>query len=94
MNREYPCEVIQDLLPGYIDGILSKTGADAVKEHLKECDGCRRCHEEMAEEIHLASDTRTNFEEQTAISDESGNNNDGEQQNPNESEEKEDAGES
>ena len=42
MNREYPCEVIQDLLPGYIDGILSKTGADAVKEHLKECEGCRR----------------------------------------------------
>ena len=45
MNREYPCEVIQDLLPGYIDGILSKTGADVVKEHLKECDACRRCYE-------------------------------------------------
>lgn len=67
MNREYPCEVIQDLLPGYIDGILSKTGADVVKEHLKECDGCRRCHEEMAEEIQLASDMRTNLGEQTAI---------------------------
>ena len=67
MNREYPCEVIQDLLPGYIDGILSKTGADVVKEHLKECDGCRRCPEDIAEELQLASDMRTNVGEQTVI---------------------------
>lgn len=67
MNREYPCEMIQDLLPGYIDGVLSKTGADIVEKHLQECDGCRRCHEEMAGEIKLAPDSGMMTEEQAAI---------------------------
>ena len=26
MNENYPCDIIQDLLPGYIDEILSETG--------------------------------------------------------------------
>ena len=31
MNKDHSCDIIQDLLPGYIDGILSEAGTDLVK---------------------------------------------------------------
>lgn len=49
MNKNYPCDIIKDLLPGYIDGLLSETGTRAVKEHLEGCAACRKIFEEMAE---------------------------------------------
>lgn len=51
MNREYPCDIIIDLLPGYIDGILSETGTNVVKEHLDECDDCRQSYNAMTEKM-------------------------------------------
>ena len=41
------CDIIRDLLPGYIDGILSGAGTEAVKTHLETCGECRRVYEEM-----------------------------------------------
>lgn len=49
MNKNYPCDIIRDLLPGYIDGVLSETGADAVKNHLAECEKCKQAYLEMEE---------------------------------------------
>lgn len=51
MNNKYPCDVIKDLLPGYIDGILSEAGTKAVKEHLEECEACRQACCDMGEEL-------------------------------------------
>lgn len=47
MNKNYPCEIIRDLLPGYVDEILSEQSTDIVKEHLNECEKCRQAYEEM-----------------------------------------------
>ena len=35
MTKLDSCDIIRDLLPGYIDGVLSKAGTNAVKEHLE-----------------------------------------------------------
>ena len=35
------CEMAQDLLPLYEDGVCSETSKAAVEEHLNECDNCR-----------------------------------------------------
>lgn len=51
MNKDYPCEIIRDLLPGYIDGILSETGEEAVVAHLEECEECRQIYREMKEAV-------------------------------------------
>lgn len=67
MSKEYPCEIMRDLLPGYIDGILSKTGEGAVREHLQECSECRQYYEEMAGEIELVPGVVKVSEEQAAI---------------------------
>lgn len=39
---KYNCEVIQDLLPLYTDGICSRASAQMVEEHLKECASCEK----------------------------------------------------
>ena len=39
---KYNCEVIQDLLPLYTDGICSNASAQMVEEHLKECAACEK----------------------------------------------------
>lgn len=37
----YPCEIIQDLLPLYADGICSEESKAAVEQHLSECSDCK-----------------------------------------------------
>ena len=51
MNEKYNCDVIRDLLPGYIDNILSDTGSELVKNHLEECEECHKIYTEMEEGI-------------------------------------------
>lgn len=51
MNERYNCDVIRDLLPGYIDNILSDTGSELVKNHIGECEECYKIYTEMEEGI-------------------------------------------
>lgn len=43
------CNIIRDLMPGCIDGVLSEAGSSAVMEHLKGCEECRHIFAEMKE---------------------------------------------
>lgn len=43
----YPCSVIQDLLPLYIDGVCSQESRKLVETHLAECTVCGQILEEM-----------------------------------------------
>ena len=36
------CSIIQDLLPLYVDGVVSEDTAQAVEEHLETCEACRK----------------------------------------------------
>ena len=35
------CEIVQDLIPLYVDGCASESSAHVVEEHLSECRECR-----------------------------------------------------
>ena len=37
-----PCEMIQDLLPLYHDGVCSEVSKTVVQEHLKGCESCAK----------------------------------------------------
>ncbi|MCR5291313.1 MAG: DUF4825 domain-containing protein [Eubacterium sp.] len=37
-----PCEVIQDLMPLYIDGLTNEVTDRVIVEHVEECDSCRK----------------------------------------------------
>lgn len=45
----YPCGIIKDLLPLYIDDVCNEESRQAVQTHLSECETCRKCYEAMAE---------------------------------------------
>ena len=45
------CDIVRDLMPGYIDGVISEAGSSAVMEHLDECGECRRFFSEMKEDM-------------------------------------------
>lgn len=46
MNH-YPCEMIQDLLPLYHDGVCAEETAAAVEEHLAGCEDCQAAHQRL-----------------------------------------------
>ncbi len=49
MNKIESCKIIRDLLPGYINEILSETGANAFSEHIKTCEECSQIYFSMKE---------------------------------------------
>ena len=42
-----PCEMIQDLLPSYIDELTSDVTNREVKAHVSECEQCKKVLDEM-----------------------------------------------
>ena len=58
MNKNYSCDIIKDLLPGYIDGVLSEAGENVVKGHLEECEKCNRAYLEMKEELNTGMEAK------------------------------------
>lgn len=43
----YPCGIIKDLLPLYIDDVCNDESRQAVENHLAECEECRKYYEAM-----------------------------------------------
>ena len=47
MSDKLRCEIVQDLLPSYVDGLTSDETNEAVKDHLAECVSCKDMYERM-----------------------------------------------
>ncbi len=47
------CEVINDLLPLYVDDVLSKESRELVEEHICECESCKKTLENMSGKVSL-----------------------------------------
>ena len=43
----YPCGIIRDLLPLYIDNVCNEESKQAVENHLTECERCRDYYEAL-----------------------------------------------
>lgn len=50
MTKKLECEIVQDLLPMYVDDLTSDYTSECVKEHLEECPPCRSIYEMMKDE--------------------------------------------
>lgn len=46
---KYICDMIQDLLPLYLDGVCSEESKKAIETHLSECSGCKEFYTAMRE---------------------------------------------
>ena len=48
MNKiNLPCEIVQDLLPNYLDELTSNLSNQAIQEHICECESCRHILKNM-----------------------------------------------
>lgn len=48
--KKYPCKLIQDLMPLYIEKEVSEESKKVVEEHLKECEACRQLLKNYSED--------------------------------------------
>lgn len=53
---KYSCGIIRDLLPLYHDGVCAGESAQAVEEHLADCEACREQYQALKEPEAAASD--------------------------------------
>lgn len=51
--KEIKCTIIQDILPLYIDGVVSQDTKEMVEEHLQDCENCRKEYESMKQELYI-----------------------------------------
>ena len=64
------CNIIEDLLPLYIDDMVSEDSRQLVEEHLKECVACRKKLDEMKKENQLrtvSGNAKRNSDRRTEI---------------------------
>ena len=47
------CDVIEDLLPLYVDDVASGDSRTLIEEHLNECESCRKTLEDMRKDIDI-----------------------------------------
>ncbi len=52
MEKKKECEIVQDLLLGYIDDVLNEESKRLVEKHLIECEGCQRKLKEIKTDIN------------------------------------------
>ena len=53
------CEVVEDLLPLYVENMASPSSRVLVEEHLKDCEGCRRLEGYMRKQVQIPRDIDT-----------------------------------
>lgn len=51
MEKELNCEIVKDLLPLYVDGMVSEISKRSIESHLKNCTGCSEVYRNMTVEI-------------------------------------------
>lgn len=63
------CEIIKDLLPLYVDGVLNEKTVQAVRVHLETCDSCRNDYEIMKQEFVFPSAPKIQQENKKVLKD-------------------------
>lgn len=59
--KEIKCTIIQDILPLYIDGVVSQDTREMVEEHLKHCEKCQHEHQQMKHEIYIPEENKASL---------------------------------
>ena len=59
------CDIVQDLLPLYVDGCCHPGSRELVEEHLQECPACKQTWQEMTGELPVPQEPQPEGEEQS-----------------------------
>ena len=67
--KEISCNIIRDLLPLYVDGVVSDDTSELVESHLAECEECRKEAERIKEHLSLPDSCQAEEAEARVIKD-------------------------
>lgn len=65
--KQMDCDIIRDLLPLYIDDVVSDATKELVETHLEDCDACRKEAEWMRETVTLPTNEKVQEAEVKAL---------------------------
>lgn len=54
--KEIKCTIIQDILPLYIDGVVSQDTKEMVDQHLQHCEKCQKEYETMKRNLYIPAE--------------------------------------
>lgn len=63
----YPCGIIRDLLPLFIDDVCNEESKQAVEQHLLVCEKCRNCYETMKSTCGFVQMTNDRLVDEKAV---------------------------
>ena len=59
MKKYKNCNIIQDLLPNYIDSLTNEETNSYIEDHLKECSECKKTLEDMQKDLNINNEKRS-----------------------------------
>lgn len=59
--REIKCSIIQDVLPLYIDEVVSQDTKEMIEEHLVHCEKCQKEYEGMKRELFIPAENKASI---------------------------------
>lgn len=64
---EINCNIVKDLMPLYIDGIVSDETAGEIQEHIEQCNECQEEYKALTQNLTLPSNTNIQQENSRAL---------------------------
>lgn len=58
---KYECDIVKDLIPLYIDDLLSENSKKFVDDHINSCESCRKYYEKLSSEIKIPVSKEVRF---------------------------------
>lgn len=55
---EIKCTIIQDILPLYVDEVVSQDTKEMIEKHLKHCEKCQLEYQQMKHEMYIPEETK------------------------------------
>ena len=59
--KEIKCTIIQDVLPLYLDEVVSQDTKEMVEEHLHHCDKCQKEYDSLKQELYLPVENKASL---------------------------------
>jgi hypothetical protein len=59
--KEINCNIIKDILPLYVDGVVSDDTKEMLEEHLEHCEECKKEVDLMKQELYIPAEKEASF---------------------------------
>ena len=57
------CSIVEDLMPLYIEDLLSEETKKEIELHLDECEDCKEVYDELKEDVNLGYEKKIDLKE-------------------------------